>query len=160
MRAELTLTDVEADLAIVAIRDQLRVEGRAAAIAVADAQGELIAFLRLDGARRAPIQIAINKAFTAAREHRPTFEIGRDARHPEHGFPMSNYGDPRYVSWGGGEPVVIDGHVVGAVGVSGAPEADDMRLAALGVRAIVAAQTHPRDAGTGSDGTPEGRGGS
>ena len=143
MRAELTLTDVEAELAIAAIRDQLRAEGLAAVIAVADAQGELIALLRLDGAKRAPIQIAMNKAFTAAREHRPTFEIGRDARHPELGFPMSNYGDPRYVSWGGGVPVVIHGQVVGAVGVSGVPEADDMRMAALGVQAILAAQGRP-----------------
>ncbi len=140
MRAELTLTDSDAELAIATIRDRLRAEGKAAVIAVADAQGEPIALLRLDGALRAPIQIAMNKAFTAARERRPSFEIGRDARHPERGFDMAYYGDPRYVGWGGGVPVVIDGQVVGAVAVSGLPEEEDMRLAALGVQAILAAQ--------------------
>ena len=74
-------------------------------IAVADAHGELLALLRLDGAGRAPIQIAMNKAFTAARERRATFEIGREARHPERGFDIAYYGDPRYVGWGGGVPV-------------------------------------------------------
>jgi glc operon protein GlcG len=140
MRTELTLTTSDAEVAIATIRDALRAEGKAAVIAVADAQGEPIALLRLDGALRAPIQIAMNKAFTAARERRPTFDIGRDARHPERGFDMGYYGDPRYVGWGGGVPVVFEGQVVGAVAVSGIPEEEDMRLAALGVAAILAAQ--------------------
>jgi glc operon protein GlcG len=136
MRNETTLSDADAQAAISAIRDQLKAEGKAAVIAVADAQGELLALLRLDGAPRAPIQIAMNKAFTAARERRSTVEIGRDARHPERGFDIAYYGDPRYVGWGGGVPVVYEGAVVGAVAVSGLPEEDDMRLAALGVAAI------------------------
>jgi glc operon protein GlcG len=136
MRNEPTLSDADAQIAIAAIRDQLRAEGKAAVIAVADAQGELLAFLRTDGAARAPIQIAMNKAFTAARERRPSFEIGREVRHPEQGFDIAYYGDSRYVGWGGGVPVVHAGQVVGAVGVSGLHEQDDMRLATLGVAAI------------------------
>jgi glc operon protein GlcG len=42
---------------------------------------------------------------------------------------MTNFGELRYVSWGGGVPLVVDGQVVGAVGVSGLPEADDIALA-------------------------------
>jgi glc operon protein GlcG len=136
MRNEPTLTDSDAQTAVAAIQNQLRAEGKAAVIAVADAHGELLALLRLDGAPRAPIQIAMNKAFTAARERRPTFEIGRDARHPERGFDIVYYGDSRYVGWGGGVPVVLGGQVVGAVAVSGLHEQEDMRLAALGVTAI------------------------
>jgi glc operon protein GlcG len=136
MRNEPTLSDSDAQIAVAAIRDQLKAEGKAAVIAVADAQGELLAFLRTDGAKRAPIQIAMNKAFTAAREQRPSFEIGRDARHPERGFDIAYYGDSRYVGWGGGVPVVHAGQVIGAVGVSGLPEDEDMRLATLGVAAI------------------------
>ena len=45
------------------------------------------------------------------------------------GFPMTNFGELRYVSWGGGVPVVVGGEVVGAVGVSGLPEDDDVALA-------------------------------
>jgi glc operon protein GlcG len=43
---------------------------------------------------------------------------------------MTNFGDLRYTGWGGGVPLEVDGVVVGAVGVSGLPEADDMRIAA------------------------------
>jgi glc operon protein GlcG len=136
MRNEPTLSDMDAQTAVSAIRDRLRAEGKSAVIAVADAHGELLALLRLDGAARAPIQIAMNKAFTAARERKPTFEIGRDARHPERGFDIAYYGDARYVGWGGGVPVVHAGHVVGAVAVSGLPEEEDMRFAAVGVAAI------------------------
>jgi glc operon protein GlcG len=146
MRNEPTLTDVEAQAAINAVRDQLRSENSAAVVAVADSAGELVALLRLAGAKRAPIQIAINKAYTAARERRATIDIGRDARSPERGFDIAYYGDPRYVGWGGGVPVVYDGAVVGAVGVSGMHEQEDMRLAAVGVAAIL--ESLGRDART------------
>ena len=136
MRNEPTLGDEDAQTAVAAIRDQLRKRGKAAVIAVADAQGELLALLRLDGASRAAIQIATNKAFTAARERKPTVDIGRDARDARHGFDIAYYGDPRYVGWGGGLPVVHRGLVVGAVAVSGLPEDEDMQLAAVGVDAI------------------------
>jgi glc operon protein GlcG len=137
MRNEPTLTDVEAQAAINAVRDQLRSENIAAVVAVADSAGELVALLRLAGAKRAPIQVAINKAFTAARERCPTIDIGRNARSADRGFDIAYYGDPRYVGWGGGVPVIYEGAVVGAVGVSGLHEQEDMRMAAVGVAAIL-----------------------
>ena len=136
MRNEPTLGHEDAQTAVSAIRDQLKVDGKAAVIAVADAQGELLALLRLDGASRAAIQIAANKAFTAARDRKPTFDVGREVRDAQRGFDIAYYGDPRYVGWGGGVPVVHRGQVVGAVAVSGLPEQEDMRLAAVGVAAI------------------------
>jgi glc operon protein GlcG len=136
MRSEHTLTDSEAQAAIAAVRNELKAVGKAAVIAVADSRGELIALLRVDGARCAGIQVAANKAFTAARERRPSFEIGREARHQERGFDIAYYADPRYVGWGGGVPVSDGEQVVGAVGVSGLTEEEDMRLAAIGVAAI------------------------
>ena len=89
MRNEPTLGDADAQAAIDAIRAALRAEGKAAVIAVADSHGETIGLLRLDGAPLAPIQIAMNKAYTAARERRATFEIGQDARHPQRGFDIA-----------------------------------------------------------------------
>ena len=127
----------EAFRAIDAIRGELARRGEAGVIAVADAQGELIALLRLDGAPLASILIAANKAWTAARERRPTSDIGQAARDPHTGFDIGNYGDPRYTGWGGGVPVKIDGSVVGSVAVSGLPEGADIELAALGVKVIV-----------------------
>jgi len=136
MRNEPTLTDVEALAAINAVRAQMKADAQAASVAVVDSHGELLAFLRADGAKSGPIQIAINKAYTAARERCPTLQIGRDARDPRRGFDIAYYGDPRVVGWGGGSPVVHNGAVVGAVGVSGLSEEEDLRLAAIGVAAI------------------------
>jgi glc operon protein GlcG len=90
---------------------------KAAAIAVADSHGDLLAFVRMDGAPVSSIQISINKAWTAARERKPTKDIGERVRHAEKGHDISYYGDPKYVGWGGGVPVWKDGEVIGAVGV-------------------------------------------
>jgi glc operon protein GlcG len=103
--------------------------GKAAVIAVADTHGELIAFARMDGAPVSSIRIAQNKAWTAARERKPTKEIGERARHPEKGFEIAYFGDSKFVGWGGGVPVWRDGEVVGAVAVSGLPQEEDIELA-------------------------------
>ncbi len=133
-----SLGHAEAQKAIEVIQSEMLKRGLAGVVAIADQHGELIALLRMDGAPLASIQIAANKAYTAARERRPSREIGRAVRDPEHGFDIAYYGDPKMVGWGGGLPVVVDGVVVGAVGVSGLPQEVDMELAQLGVEAIQA----------------------
>ena len=102
---------------------------RSAVVAVADTHGELIALARMDGAPVSSITIAANKAWTAARERKTTQEIGERVRHPEKGFDIAYFGDPRFVGWGGGVPVWRDGEVAGAIAVSGLPQEDDIRLA-------------------------------
>ena len=139
MRQEATLGHAEAQRAIQAIQAELQKRGKAAVIAVADAHGELISLLRIDGAPLPSITIATNKAWTAARERMPTRELGQTARDPVNGFDMAYYGDPRYIGWGGGVPVIIDGAVVGSVAVSGLPEQEDMDLAQIGVAAVTGA---------------------
>ncbi|GIK43835.1 MAG: hypothetical protein BroJett011_76680 [Chloroflexota bacterium] len=128
------LSHTEALKIIAAIQAELEQQNKAAAIAVADAHGELIAFLRLDGCKLPSLTIAINKAFTAAREATESKVVGQRSR--EEGFPMSNFGDLRYTAWGGGVPITYQGRVIGAVGVSGIPEAEDMAMAQVGVRAF------------------------
>jgi glc operon protein GlcG len=110
-----------------AVADRLETQGKGAAVAVVDAHGELVAFLRTDGCPLPSIKIAIGKAFTAARERSESRALGDRAR--EEGFPLTNFGELGYVGWGGGVPIVVDGEVIGAIGVSGLPEADDMELA-------------------------------
>jgi glc operon protein GlcG len=119
------------------VRAELENNGLGAAVAVCDEHGELMAFVRTDGCRLPSITIAINKAYTAAREQIESRTLGERSR--AEGFPMTNFGDLRYVTWGGGVPVVVDGTVVGAVGVSGLPEEQDIELARLGVAAVSAA---------------------
>jgi glc operon protein GlcG len=131
-----TLEYADARRAIDAILAEVSRRGKAAVIVVADAHGELIAFARMDGAPLSSIAIASNKAWTAAREGKPTADIGRKVRDPEKGHDIAYYGDPRFVGWGGGIPVRKDGKVVGSVAVSGLPEAEDIQVATLGVAAI------------------------
>lgn len=128
----------DARRALDVIAAELQRRALPAVITVADDHGELIALMRMDGAPLSCILNAANKAWTAARERKPSFDVGRAVRHPDSGFDIAYYGDPRYTGWGGGVPVMIEGAVVGAVAVSGAPEAVDIEMAALGVAAIIA----------------------
>ena|SRR5205807_791253 len=105
---------------------------KAAVIAVADSHGELMAFARMDGAPVSSIRIAANKAWTAARERKPTKDIGDKVRHPERGHDIAYYV--------GGLPICKDGEVVGAIGVSGLSADEDTALAALGVELIARPQ--------------------
>lgn len=125
------LSHTDALKIITAIRQELEKDNKGAAIAVADAHGELIAFLRTDGCKLPSLTIAMNKAFTAAREGVESKTLGQQSR--EKGFPMTNFGDLRYTAWGGGLPIRHEGKVIGAVGVSGLSEDEDIALARLGL---------------------------
>ena len=122
------ITHRDAQRVLTAAQTELERLDLSAAVAVVDSHGELVAFVRTDGCPLPSIANAINKAYTAARERRPSREIGDASRRDQ--FPITNFGDLRYTGWGGGVPLVIGGDVVGAVGISGLPEVDDMRLAA------------------------------
>lgn len=116
------------------IREALEAQHKGAAVAVCDEHGELLAFIRTDGCPLPSINISMNKAFTAAREKKESKTVGRSSQ--EKGWPMTNFGDLRYTAWGGGVPIFHEGVCVGAVGVSGLPEEEDMVLASLGVKAL------------------------
>lgn len=149
MDARPTLTHDDALAVLDAVREELDRRGAGAAVAVCDDHGELMAFLRTDGCRLPSITIAMNKAYTAAREQVPSKDVGAASR--DQGFPMTNFGELRYVSWGGGVPLTASGTVVGAVGVSGLPEDEDIELANLGRAAFDSIDTQSIAAG-GADG--------
>ena len=130
-----TLGETEARAAIDGCLDALRTASKAAAIAVADTHGELIAAWRMDGALLAAVGIAANKAYTSARLRAFSGEVGRSAQ--SEGWDMHFHGDARYVGWDGGVPVFIDGACVGAVAVSGLTGVEDLEFAQAGVAAIL-----------------------
>ena len=134
MNQQYHLSHQEAQAVIAAIQTELEKEGKGAAVAVVDAHGELLAFLRTDGCPLSSINNAIHKAFTAARERRPSWEVGQASRVEE--FPITNFGDLRYTGWGGGVPIRYQEQVVGAVGVSGLPEGEDIALAEMGAAVV------------------------
>ncbi|MBX7193679.1 MAG: heme-binding protein [Sandaracinaceae bacterium] len=138
MRTIVSLDLSDAERGLSAMREVLEVEGKPAVLAVADVHGDVLALVRMDGASPSSITIAMNKAWTAAREGVPTFDIGQRVKGPhEDAFDIAYYGDGRYIGWGGGLPVVVDEKVIGAVAVSGLPELEDQRIAALGLSAIL-----------------------
>ncbi len=137
MITELKIEYAEARRALEAIQAEILKRGKAGVIVVCDAHGEMIAFARMDGAPLSSITIAMNKAYSAARERKPTHEIGKAARDSAKGFDIGYFGDSRFTGWGGGVPVKKDGVVVGAVAVSGLPQVEDVELAEMGASTIL-----------------------
>ena len=105
-------------------------------VAVVDAGGDLLFVWRPDAAQVASVGVATDKARTAALFRRPS----RDFEQQASGGRPSALHLAGAVPLQGGMPVVVDGHVVGAVGVSGASSADeDQELAEIGKHAAEAA---------------------
>src|SRR5438874_12829089 len=93
--------------------------GVAENVAMLDDGGNLKAFSRMDGASMPTIEIAQNKAYTAL------FGVStQDFFNFIRGDPSLLAGIPalsRVAAWGGGFPIKVNGEIVGAIGVSGAP---------------------------------------
>ena len=126
--------DEEAGVALEIIIGELKRRKKTAVIAVADRHGELIALWRMNGASLSCMTIAANKAFTAAREKKPSGDIGRSSR--DDGWDIAYLGDRRYIGWDGGVPVMLGGEVAGAIAVSGLSGEEDVELAWLGAKKI------------------------
>ncbi|HYZ27520.1 MAG TPA: heme-binding protein [Thermoleophilaceae bacterium] len=105
-------------------------------IAVVDAGNNLVAFARMDGAWLGSIEIAKNKAYTARAFDMPTKDLAPLAQPggPLYGIVTSNEG--RVVAFAGGIPLVCEGRVVGAIGVSGGAIEQDHEVAEAGVAAF------------------------
>ena len=104
-------------------------------IAIVDDSGVLKAFSRMDGAPLLSIQIAQDKAYTAAGFGMPTHgwhEFIKDDAPLAAGAPS---GIDRLVIFGGGYPIKLDGQLVGAIGVSGGHYTQDQEVAEAGLRA-------------------------
>lgn len=104
--------------------------------AVVDAGGNLVAFARMDGAEIAGPVLAVDKAYTAVANRIATSELARLAAPGGELYGLQANGGGRFVIFGGGVPVRVDGEVVGGVGVSGASAADDEACAVAGMAAF------------------------
>ncbi len=102
-------------------------------VAVVDDGGHLLAFIRMDKARVTSIDVAINKAFTAACARKATHEyaVSAGAGGPAFGIHASNQG--RFTIFGGGLPIFIDGMIAGAVGCSSGSPDEDRAVAQAGI---------------------------
>src|SRR6476660_305147 len=104
-------------------------------IAVTDEAGDLKAFRRMDGAPKLSIEIATNKAYTAASFGMPThawFDFIKNDPPLLHGITHT----PRLVVFGGGFPIHLEDEIVGAIGLSGGHYTQDMECARAALAAI------------------------
>jgi uncharacterized protein GlcG (DUF336 family) len=105
-------------------------------IAVVDSACHLIAFQRMEGAKITSINIAIDKAFTAAGHRAPT-SIYKEAVWPGGpAFGIWNTNNNRFTTIAGGVPILQDGVVIGAIGCSTGLPAQDEDVALRGVEAV------------------------
>lgn len=105
-------------------------------VAVVDRGGNLMSFLRMPGAFLHSIDIAIDKAYTAASFGFPTKDWMAAVGHDD-GMKFGFSAQPRLIVFGGGLPLRVgDGEWIGGIGVSGASEAQDEECARAGMQAI------------------------
>ena len=114
-----------------------RGKGYQVGVAVVDRAGVPQAFLRDRFAGAHTVEMATNKAWTAASFRISTTPLAAET---QPGRPMSGIRSlPRVLAAGGGLPIEAGGSLVGAIGVSGAPGGDaDADCATAGVKAIEA----------------------
>ncbi len=119
-------------------------------IAVVDDGGHLVAFERMDGARPASGYTAITKATTAATFRQATGPLPAGASIPD---PLLNLSlqNAAQASGGkittllGGVPIVVDGQVIGAIGVGGGTGEQDAQIARAGVQVLVDRLGHQQE---------------
>jgi uncharacterized protein GlcG (DUF336 family) len=129
------MPEVNLELArkIIAAAEKKAVEiGQPMNIAVADAGGNLVAHVRMDGAWIGSIDISINKAFTARAFDIATKDLAQHSQSGGQffGIHVSNHG--RIMIFAGGIPLKSGGKVVGAIGVSGGSGDQDHAVAEAG----------------------------
>lgn len=129
------LSQAEAKLLIVGAAKKAEQIGVPMCIAVTDESGNLVAFERMDGGKVHSITLAQDKAFTAASAQKGTHEYNEACLpgHENHLFGIHTALGGRLCIVGGGLPVVVDGKVVGGIGISSGSPAQDRSCAQAGI---------------------------
>lgn len=132
MKSKPYLTEADLGLILDASVAEAKRNGWNVAVAIVDDGGHLLSFLRLDDCSALSAGISIEKARTSALGRRETKAYEE----------MINGGRTAFLSapvqgqLEGGVPIVVDGRVIGAVGVSGVKSAEDAQIAAAGANAV------------------------
>ncbi|MGO1503041.1 MAG: GlcG/HbpS family heme-binding protein [Marinobacter sp.] len=124
---------IEARLLIAGATEKARELGVPMCIAIVDESGNLIAFERMNGGKTSSVIIAQDKAFTAAAAKKATHEYNAANIPGSLAFGIHTEVGGRISSVGGGLPVIVDGEVVGGIGLSSGMPQQDMDCAQAGI---------------------------
>ncbi|MES1197565.1 MAG: heme-binding protein [Pseudomonadota bacterium] len=105
--------------------------GWVVAIAVVDSGGHLVSFRRMDGVGTAIVDIAIGKARTATSMRQPSGDLEGWAA-----ASSAPVAIPGIMPFAGGQLIVVDGRIVGGIGVSGAESSQDLQVGQAGLAAL------------------------
>lgn len=131
-----TLTLEEAELILDAAQKKAEEIKVPEVVCVSDNAGYPIALRRLNGGKVTSVQIAINKAFTAAGHRKPTHHY-KNAVPGEEAFGIFTQHDGRFTVFVGGFPIFVDGQCVGAVSASGGNGEQDIAVCEAGIAAFM-----------------------
>ncbi|MEJ6462766.1 GlcG/HbpS family heme-binding protein [Fusobacterium polymorphum] len=105
-----------------------------AVFAVVNSEGNLIIEERMDNAILVSVEVAYKKAYTAAALKLNTQDLTALVQPGAMFYGLQS--DPKYIVFGGGMLLKVDGKIVGAVGVSGGSAQEDMEIAKACVKAF------------------------
>lgn len=131
-----TISSEEARRVIDAAAAKAAEIGQPMDIAVVDAGGNLKAHVRMDGANIGSIPISINKAYTAIAFQCETGGLQGATRPDGPIYGLNDAHGGRLVVFPGGIPLVRDGNIMGAIGVSTGTIEQDQEVAEAGVEAF------------------------
>ena len=126
----------DANAIVAAARAKAEEIGVPVCIAVTDESGNLIAFGRMDDSKPTSVGLAIDKGYSAAGVKKGTHVLGEVSQPGAPAYGLSSTLGGRMVVLTGGLPVLLDGQVVGAIGVSSGTPDQDLEIAEAGVNAF------------------------
>ena len=132
------LDNREAHWLIEGARREAEAIGVPMCIAVTDESGNLIAFDRMDGGKITSINLAQDKAFTAAAARKATHDYNAACVPGQLAFGVHTALGGRLSVVGGGLPVLVDGEIVGGIGLSSGTPQQDMQCARAGIEYLSA----------------------
>jgi uncharacterized protein GlcG (DUF336 family) len=123
----------DADILIEGTRKKAIEIGIPMCISIVDESGNLIAFERMDGGKVTSITISQDKAFTAGAARKATHEYNAACQPGNLVFGIHTAIGGRLCVVGGGLPILVNGEVVGRIGLSSGTPAQDMECAQAGI---------------------------
>ena len=131
MRTKLALTLDDAKRLMAAAEEEAARNKWEVVIAILNDGGRIVAVHRMDGARPGNDQIAIAKATTSAMTCRPSVVWEKWIEGPH-----KAYATFPFIAAQGGLPIIIEGDLIGAIGVSGVRSSEDEQIAMAAIRAV------------------------